>query len=624
MSWYKKCNIAALCISFIFVSCGEDNVTSNSPSDSGVYSSDLIVEAYDDLPVCGPKREGAVAYVKDEKIAYTCISGNWSDESKIESSASNNIEKSSSSVKKKSSSSSQSSSDSTQSSNSIKSSGSVKSSDSAKSSSSGETKLSSDNETKDSSNSEAKYSSSSNKTSSSSATSSSDTVKSSSSANTNDSVKSSDSAKSSSSAEANHSSSSNKVSSSSATSSSGTVKSSSSAKSSDSTKSSNSAKSSSSSENKQSSSSDVFDGANGNDGDIVTDDATQNTYKYDEAQKKWLKVNHQDTALLLGGCTTNRTGTINKSPKDDQEYVCKEMWWYKATNIDYTTQGKKCTHAEIGTVLSGVLNPIYKYCCTAEGWTGMTDIWNFSIPRDARLNPEITYGTMTDSRDGKTYKTVTIGNQVWMAQNLNYSDSIKTPSLKRRTGCYYNDTAYCNIAGRFYTWAAAIDSVKLAQDTVNPQICGYDENNCEITGPIQGICPDGWHLPSYDEWVILLEGLDLPFGRFGLRGAPSSIGGGKVLKSQTGWYIYETVNQNGNGTDRVGFSALPVGFKRANENTYVGNYFDADFWSADEYWSNNEDAHYMHLQAESEDAFLDATDKRTEFSIRCIKNSATP
>lgn len=301
------------------------------------------------------------------------------------------------------------------------------------------------------------------------------------------------------------------------------------------------------------------------------------------------------------------------------------MWWYIATNIDYTTQGKKCTQAEVGTVLSGVLNPIYKYYCATDGWTGMTDIWNFSIPRDARLNPEITYGTMTDSRDGRTYKTVTIGDQVWMAQNLNYSDSVKTPSLKRRTGCYYNDTAYCNIAGRFYTWAAAIDSVKLANDSANPQICGYDDDNCEITGPIQGICPDGWHLPSFDEWAILLKGLGLPFGSYSLYGGPASIGGGKVLKSQTGWYINENVNLNGNGTDSVGFSALPVGYKIAGKNGYAGNYYNAAFWAGEEYWTNSEEAHYMYLQSESEDAFLDATDKRAGLSIRCIKdNPAMP
>ena len=55
--------------------------------------------------------------------------------------------------------------------------------------------------------------------------------------------------------------------------------------------------------------------------------------------------------------------------------------------------------------------------------------WNWDVPKECRLNPDITYGAMTDSRDGQTYKIVKIGDQTWMAENLNYSDGVKTPSL---------------------------------------------------------------------------------------------------------------------------------------------------------------------------------------------------
>ena len=98
--------------------------------------------------------------------------------------------------------------------------------------------------------------------------------------------------------------------------------------------------------------------------------------------------------------------------------------------------------------------------------------WSWDTPKDAYLNPEIDYGSMTDSRDGQIYKTVKIGDQIWMAENLNYADSIKTPSLIGKSWCYANKAENCAVTGRLYTWTAAIDSVKLATDADNPLDCG--------------------------------------------------------------------------------------------------------------------------------------------------------
>ncbi len=227
--------------------------------------------------------------------------------------------------------------------------------------------------------------------------------------------------------------------------------------------------------------------------------------------------------------------------------------------------------------------------------------WNWYVPKECRFNPAITYGTMTDSRDKKVYKTIKIGDQVWMAENLNYSDSTKTPSLLKRSWCYDNVAANCDVAGRLYTWAAAIDSVKLATDADNPQDCGYGKT-CTLPAKVQGICPDGWHLPTGAEWQTLFTEV----------GGSSTAG--KILKSQTGWY------SNGNGTDGVGFSALPAGYRSFNGKFFHDGYY-ANFWSATE--RDGDYAYYMDLWHGHDDANVFSSNKDFRYSVRCLKDDAS-
>ncbi|MBR3073307.1 fibrobacter succinogenes major paralogous domain-containing protein [Fibrobacter sp.] len=242
-----------------------------------------------------------------------------------------------------------------------------------------------------------------------------------------------------------------------------------------------------------------------------------------------------------------------------------------------------------------------KVNCSAllEGETG----WNWNVPKECRFNPDIDYGTMTDERDGKVYRTVKIGDQVWMAENLNYADSAEIPSLKRKSWCYNGEPKNCDVAGRLYTWAAAIDSVSLADDADNPRICGYGKE-CDFTSTrsatfVQGVCPGGWHLPSKKEWNAL----------FTVVGGDSTAG--KLLKSQTGWY------NRGNGTDAFGFSALPAGGRNGDGEGYnEGDY--AYFWSSTELNSNY--AYDVHLGYGGDDAGLLYNIKNNGFSVRCLKD----
>lgn len=230
--------------------------------------------------------------------------------------------------------------------------------------------------------------------------------------------------------------------------------------------------------------------------------------------------------------------------------------------------------------------------------------FDWSLPKETYLNPEIEYDTIIDSRDGKVYKTVKIGDQTWMVENLNYADSVKTASLKDKSWCYDNVAKNCDVAGRLYTWAAAIDSVKLATDVENSLDCGYGKT-CDLASAgsatlVQGICPTGWHLPSQAEWNVLFTAV----------GGQSTAG--KVLKSQSGWF------NNGNGTDAYGFSALPAGY-RYDYSNFFNEGINAFFWSSTE--RSRLTAYSINLNYINENAYLNKdNNKYNGFSVRCVKD----
>jgi len=210
------------------------------------------------------------------------------------------------------------------------------------------------------------------------------------------------------------------------------------------------------------------------------------------------------------------------------------------------------------------------------------------------------YGELKDERDGKTYKTVKFGNQWWMAENLNYADSAKTPSLKGKSWCYGDEPDNCAKYGRLYTWAAAIDSVALATDSENPQDCGYMRSSKNILPDVvHGICPDGWHLPDYRD----LSNMLVHVGGYSIAGT--------VLKSQSGW------NEGGNGTDTFGFNVLPAGI-RIEDGSFDGLGDGTDFWSATE--SDLEQAFSLYASYENEYSGVMDYAKNYAFSVRCVKD----
>lgn len=232
---------------------------------------------------------------------------------------------------------------------------------------------------------------------------------------------------------------------------------------------------------------------------------------------------------------------------------------------------------------------------------------DWSIPKETHFNSDIGYDSIIDSRDGQVYKTVKIGNQIWMAENLNYADSIATPSLLKKSWCHNDKPERCAIAGRLYTWAAAIDSVKLLNDAEHGQLCGY-LRSCNFPEKLQGICPEGFHLPDTTEWRTLVSTV-----------ADDPNVAGFALSSKIGWH------ENSTGTDNYGFSMFPVGERAPNYDLYEPDEINE---SGDNgtafFWSVSEDSNDKRL-AYAVVSFLGSVwfgnhFKDTGYPVRCIKD----
>jgi len=164
---------------------------------------------------------------------------------------------------------------------------------------------------------------------------------------------------------------------------------------------------------------------------------------------------------------------------------------------------------------------------------------------DTTVNAAVTYGYLNDSRDGHWYRTVLIGKQLWMAQNLNYKvDSSWGLGAGLDTLARF---------GRLYNWMAAA-SVK---DSCKTVYC-----LTFIRPPYQGLCPTGWHLPLESEYDSLVANVEIKAG---------SGKAGSALKATTGWGASASAS-----TDLFGFMALPTGNRdqyATFNNTETATYF---------------------------------------------------
>jgi uncharacterized protein (TIGR02145 family) len=178
-----------------------------------------------------------------------------------------------------------------------------------------------------------------------------------------------------------------------------------------------------------------------------------------------------------------------------------------------------------------------------------------------------------------------------MAENLNYA--------AQGSRCYNDDNTYCDAYGRLYDWATAMNIDAIYNTTIwNGSVANH-----------RGVCPQGWHVPNYAEWVTLTNY------------AGGTNAAGTKLKATSGWNAHETY---GNGTDDYGFAALPAGvLDEWSGMVFIdfGNY--GEWWSTDRGYNGEHATRAYRKYAKYDNSAFHWGDgsKRSMYNLRCVRDS---
>ena len=271
------------------------------------------------------------------------------------------------------------------------------------------------------------------------------------------------------------------------------------------------------------------------------------------------------------------------------------------TFADIGTTGKDVTSYSDNGLTAGAT---YTYRVYSYNGTGASPTYSNEVSISTAL-------TVTDA-SGNTYPTVTIGTQVWMAENLRttkYRDGSNIPVVTDNTQwannwnngnplsqpmmCWYNNdqTTYtANKFGALYNWYA-----------INPATNGN-----------KNVCPTGWHVPTDAEWNVLIANLDPSYNPTAT-GTQSTTAGGKMKSTGTQYWL----SPNTGATNSSGWSGLPGGFRRNyGPFNFIGD--NGGWWSSTE--SNSDDAWFRLLGYFYGSVYRDYYCKAYGFSVRCLRD----
>ena len=293
--------------------------------------------------------------------------------------------------------------------------------------------------------------------------------------------------------------------------------------------------------------------------------------------------------LDFGLDSTSRSFAISNIGKGKLTYVF-------TTSQDWITvhpsSGEVTNETDIITVTvnrTGLSENIYKETIKITSFAGQVPLTDIIIP---------VYLNGAADCDCNYYKVVRIGTQTWMAENLNVGTQISFENFQTNKGtiekhCYDNIGDNCKNYGGLYQW---------------DEMMQYNPSDSGIIGTTQGICPLGWHIPTYDEWDALLDFLG---GWFDC--------GGKLKETGTAHWL----SPNTGATNETGFSGLPGG-NSDPEHDVCGNFGHGPMRAVGIWWlstaQDNTNAFCGALHSYDEHAYMWVDNKYMGFSVRCVKN----
>ncbi len=284
----------------------------------------------------------------------------------------------------------------------------------------------------------------------------------------------------------------------------------------------------------------------------------------------------QTTATGGGNVTSDGGGTVS----------ARGVCW--STSANPTTSGNHTTDGSGTGVFSSNLtgltaNTLYHVRAYATNETGTSygnEVTFTTLSPAWQCGDQITY-------EGQVYNTVEIGTQCWFKENLNVGTRINGIEEQENNGqvekyCYDNNEVNCNIYGGLYQWNEMMEYMAI-------------EGN-------QGICPEGWHIPTDPEFTLLTDFL-----------GGESIAGGKMKETGTSHWN----SPNTGATNESDYTSLPGGYcNSAGSFYYKGD--DTRYWTSNEYSGNA--AWFRSLSNNSESVFRSGADNTVGFSVRCIKD----
>ena len=312
---------------------------------------------------------------------------------------------------------------------------------------------------------------------------------------------------------------------------------------------------------------------------------------------------------------TSNSATLNGTVSNPDNITITAQGFEWKTTMDGNYMTVDASGETMSFNLTGLTaNTDYSYrafVTTAEG-TNYGDVVSFTTtasPQDGQ--PCIGAATVTDV-EGNTYNTVWIGEQCWMKENLRtrkYADntpiSLGTTASTTDAYRYYPNNDSSNVAtyGYLYNWAAAMRG---------------NGASSAIPSNVQGVCPDGWHLPSQGEWTQLTNYVK---NKSEFRCENNANYYAKALASTTGWDSYATtcaVGNNPSDNNQTGFSAMPAGYFNSNTSAGFGKY--AYSWSTTQY--NATEVWIFTVYYYSAGASFLGYSKVNGFPVRCLQGAA--